>query len=868
MDFVEKAFSQLEKKDVFAWNSVLSMYSKHGLFATVLDSFVSMWNHGVQPNEFTFAMILSSCSRLRDVNYGRQVHCGVYKMGFEFSPFCQGALIDMYAKCSSLKDARLVFDGALNLDTVSWTAMIAGYVQVGLPVEAVKVFDKMRRVGDVPDQVALVTVINAYVALDRLGDACGLFAQIPNPNIVAWNVMISGHAQRGYAEEAISFYLKLKRIGLKATRSTIGSVLSAIASLSLLNYGLMVHAQVIKEGLNANVYVGSALVNMYAKCEKMDAAKEVFDSLDERNIVLWNAMLGGFAHNGLAHKVMDLFSCMKQHGPQPDEFTYTSILSACASLKDLKLGRQLHTVMIVNKFASNIFVTNALVDMYAKSGALKEARKQFELMKIHDNVSWNAIIVGYVQEEHNEEAFFMFRSMVSDGTLPDEVSLASILSACANVQEFKQGQQCHGLSVKVGLDTSIYAGSSLIDMYVKCGALSAACDVFYTMPYTSVVSINALIAGYTTNGVKEAINLFQEMQIVGLKPTEVTFAGLLDGCYEGASMLKLGRQIHCQVMKWGFLFGCEIVCVSLLCMYMNSQSLSDSETLFSELLNPKGLVLWTALISGYAQNNHCEKALQFYLQMRTENNLPDQAAFASVLRACSGLSSLQNGREVHSLILQTGFNMDEIVCSALIDMYAKCGDVESSAQVFHEMCSKNSVISWNSMIVGLAKNGYAEEALEVFTQMEQESIMPDDVTFLGVLSACSHAGRVAEGRKIFDLMVGHYKLQPRVDHLGCMVDILGRWGFLNEAEEFIIGLGFEADPMLWSTLLGACRKHGDEVRGRRVAEKLMELNPQSSSPYVLLSSIYAASENWKGADSLRRQMKSKGVKKLPGCSWV
>ncbi|XP_023534935.1 pentatricopeptide repeat-containing protein At3g09040, mitochondrial [Cucurbita pepo subsp. pepo] len=867
VDYAQKLFSRLEKKDVFSWNSVLSMYSKHGLFATVVESFVSMWNDGVRPNEFTFAMVLSACSRLLDVNYGRQVHCSVLKMGLGFSSFCQGGLIDMYAKCHDLRDARLVFDGALNMDTVSWTALIAGYVQDGLPEEAVKVFDRMQTVGLVPDQIALVTVINAYVALDRLGDARKLFAQLPNPNIVAWNVMISGHAKRGFALEAISFFLELKRTGLKATRSTIGSVLSAIASLSMLNYGLMVHAQVIKEGLNDNVYVGSALVNMYAKCEKMDAANEVFNSLEERNIVLWNAMLAGFAQNGLPHEVMDLFSYMKRYGPQPDEFTFTSIFSACASLQYLDFGRQLHNVMIKNKFISNLFVANALVDMYAKSGALKDARKQFELMKIHDNVSWNAIIVGYVQEEYNDEAFIMFRRMVSNGALPDEVSLASIVSACANVHELKPGQQCHCLLVKVGLDTSICAGSSLIDMYVKCGVLSAARDVFYSMPSRSVVSVNALIAGYTMNHLEEAIYLFHEMQMVGLKPTEVTFAGLLDGC-DGASLLKLGRQVHCEVIKWGFLLGREMVCVSLLCMYMNSQRLSDSETLFSELQYPKSLVLWTAFISGCAQNNHYEKALLFYQHMRSENILPDQATFASVLRACSGLSSLQNGQEIHSLIFHTGFNMDEITCSSLIDMYAKCGDVESSVKVFHEMRCRNSVVSWNSMIVGLAKNGYSEEALEIFREMEQQSIMPDDVTFLGVLSACSHAGRVSEGRKIFDVMVSHYRLQPRVDHLGCMVDILGRWGFLNEAEDFINRLGCKADPMLWSTLLGACRKHGDEVRGRRAAEKLMELKPQSSSPYVLLSSIYAASENWKQADSLRREMKSKGVKKLPGYSWI
>jgi pentatricopeptide repeat protein len=189
-------------------------------------------------------------------------------------------------------------------------------------------------------------------------------------------------------------------------------------------------------------------------------------------------------------------------------------------------------------------------------------------------------------------------------------------------------------------------------------------------------------------------------------------------------------------------------------------------------------------------------------------------------------------------------------------------------QVFEEMGCKNDVISWNSMIVGLAKNGYAEYALKIFDEMKQTSVMPDDVTLLGVLTACSHAGRVSEGRQIFDTMVNYYRIQPRVDHCACMVDLFGRWGFLKEAEEFIDKLKCKPDAMIWAALLGACRLHGDHIRGQWAAEELIELDPQNSSSYVLLSNIYAASGNWDGVNFLRRTMKNKGVRKLPGCSWI
>ncbi|XP_050207915.1 pentatricopeptide repeat-containing protein At3g09040, mitochondrial [Mercurialis annua] len=867
VDSAEKVFHTLENRDIFAWNSILSMYSKLRFLDMVLKCYATLWSHGMWPNEFTFAIVLSSCARLESVESGRLIHCHVVKMGFMFRSFCVAALIDLYAKCNSMSDCRRVADGGVDLDTVSWTSLIAGYVKAGLPEEALQVFEEMKRVGREPDQVAVVTVMNAYVGLGRLDDAFDLFSKMPNSNVVAWNVMISGHAQRGHEAKAVELFQEMRRVGIKSTRSTLGSVLSAIASLTALDFGLLVHAEAMKQGLDSNVYVGSSLINMYAKCEKIEAAKKIFDTLDERNVILWNAILGGFAQNGCAHKVMELFSDMKSSGFYPDEFTYTSILSACSCLEHLGGGRQLHSAIIKNKFASNLFVGNALIDMYAKSGVLDDARKQFELMKHRDNVSWNAIIVGYVQEEDEVEAFLMFQKMHSVGIMPDEVSLASILSACANVKGLEQGKQMQCLSVKSGLETSLYAGSSLIDMYAKCDELGSARKILSCMPERSVVSMNALIAGYAPIILEEAVILFKIMQAEGLNPSEITFVSLLDAC-GGPQLLNLGTQIHCLILKRGLQYDDEFLGISLLGMYMRSMRKTDAGVLFSEFSNPKSTILWTAMISGLAQNDCSGEALQFYREMRSCNSLPDQATFVSVLRACAVLSSMREGREIHSLIFHTSFDLDELTCSALIDMYAKCGDLRSSTQIFEEMLSKNNVISWNSMIVGFAKHGYAEDALRVFDEMKQTHVTPDDVTFLGVLTACSHAGRISEGRQIFDSMVNYYRIQPRVDHCACMVDLLGRWGYLEEAEEFICKLSFEPHDMIWNTMLGACRIHGDDVRGQRAAEKLIELEPQNSSPYVLLSNIYAASGNWDGVNILRRGMKEKGVKKFPGCSWI
>ncbi|CAL1406273.1 unnamed protein product [Linum trigynum] len=872
VDSAEKAFDWLESRDVSAWNSILLLYSKKAASFSVVRCFGLLWNEGVRPNEFTFAIALSACARLANVDCGRQVHSNLLKMGMESNCFSQGALIDMYAKSNQMAEARRVFDAALGKDTVSWTSLIAGYVQSGLPGEATKVFEEMQRSVMEPDQVALITVMNAYLSLGKLEDASKLFFQLSNPNVVAWNVIMSGHAKRGYEVEAVDFFRNMRSSGVKSTRSTLGSILSAIGNLAAVDFGLLVHGEAIKQGLYTNVYVGSSLISMYGKCAKPAAARKVFDDLEVQNLVLWNAMLGGYAQNGYAYEVLELFFNMNSYGFHPDEFTFTSILSACACLEFLEVGRQLHSVIIKNKLAPNLFVGNALVDMYAKSGNLHDARQQFELVKNKDNVSWNAIIVGYVQEENEVEAFNLFRRMNAlDYIIPDEFSLASILSACAKVRGLDQGKQVHCLSMKTGLETGLYAGSSLIDMYVKCGNLDSAHKILASMPKWSVVSLNALIAGYAPSNLEQAILLLRKIQAEGLKLSEVTFATILDAC-KGPEKLDIGSQIHCLVVKTGIPLDDEFLAVSLLTMYMSGQRKREGILLFSELSGLRSTIFWTALISGLTQNDSSEEALQFYQKMHASNFLPDQAVFVCVLKACALLSSVRDGAVIHALIFQTGFDSDEMTCSALVDMYAKCGDVESSMQVFEEMGgSKGNVISWNSMIVGLAKNGYAEDALRVFWDMTKNLnnvVVPDDVTFLGVLTACSHAGMVSEGRQIFNLMVNQYEIQPRIDHCACMVDLLGRWGFLEEAEEFISTFNLESDAKIWATMLGACRTHGDEGRGQRAAKKLIELEPQNSSPYVLLSNIHAASGNWDEVRSLRRSMKEKGVKKLPGCSWI
>lgn len=870
-----RVFHGLSERDGTAWSALLSAHTRHGSPGEVISEFEAMRLAGASADQHGLAIVLSSCARVAELSYGRRIHCDIIKTGFGGSAFCQGSLVNMYAKCCRLEDARRLFDRFEDPDTITWTAMIGGYVQAGRPEEALEVFDRMRERGDVPDEVTSVTAITAYVCLGRLQEARNLFMAMASPNCIAWNAMISGHAQNGHEAEALEFFREMHGAGVRPTRSTLGSVLSAAANLMALDAGRQAHCGALRLGLDSNVFVGSSLINLYAKCRAIEDARKVFDPMLEKNLVLWNAMLGGYTLNGRPQASVELFLRMKGWGLPCDEFTYVSLFGASASLESPRLGRQLHCAVIKRSYDRNAFVGNSVVDMYSKCGELGGARRQFELIPDRDVVSWNALMVGQVHNGCEAEALCTFCGMRGDAVEPDAVSFATVISACSSTGAFAMGKQAHCLAVRLGLESNTCVGSSLVDMYGKFGEMESARRAFELIHERSEVSTNALIAGYVQNDdADEAVRSFRGMLRQGLKPSPFTFASVLPACADSSSSSapSLGRQLHCQAMKSGSLRGDVYVEVALLTTYLKSRCPEDAIRLFSEVPGEDqgGLILWTAIISGHAQNGYCEDAITLFWKMHNHGVLPDQSAFASALGACADLASLRDGRAVHSLLVRSGFVSDEYTGSALVDVYSKCGDISSAVRAFEEVKkNKGDPISWNSMIAGLAKNGLAEEALTIFRQMCDFGVDPDEVTFLGVLTACSHAGLVAEGRRIFDSMERKYGVTPRADHYACLVDLLGRGGHLEEAEALVRkGLPFEPDGVIWATLLSACRVHGDGARGGRAAAELMKVEPRVSSPYVLLTGLCAGWGNWEGVRALRGAMKERGVRKAAGRSWI
>eukprot|EP01018_Ginkgo_biloba_P036876 Gb_04828 [translate_table: standard] len=548
-----------------------------------------------------------------------------------------------------------------------------------------------------------------------------------------------------------------------------------------------------------------------------------------------------------------------------DGFSYAYLLRECVNRKALAEGKQVHAHLIKSRFEPDMFVYNNLISMYIKCGSLTDARQLFDNMPERNVVSWSAMVAGCAQQGFGEEALKLFCEMQQAGMDFDQFIFSSVVRACSGIADEDQGRQVHAHIIKTEFETDVFVGSALVDMYAKCQCLDDARNVFDHLSERDVITWSGMISVYAQQGHgEEALKLFCEMQGFGVKPNHFTFVSVLMAC-TNISSLNHGKQVHSYIIKRGF-ESYAFVGSALDDMYAKCGNLEDARYVFDKM--PKhDAVSWNSMISGYAQKGYGEEALKLFCQMQQTSMKPDEFTFASVFRACANLATLEFGSQLHALSAKTGLESDICVGSALLDMYAKCGSIEGAKRMFNEM-PKKDVVAWNAMIAGCAQHGYGKEALQLFDKMQESGVKPNHITFAGIICACTHAGLVDEGHRYFYSMSRDHGITPRMSNYACMVDLLGRAGHLDEADDFISQMTVEPDVVVWRTLLGACRIHGDMEIAKRAADNILRLEPQDAATYVLLSNMYAASGKWDDAAKVRKMMKDQRVLKEPGCSWI
>ncbi|KAJ7560407.1 hypothetical protein O6H91_04G128300 [Diphasiastrum complanatum] len=738
----------------------------------------------------TYACLLKWSSRRKALAEGKRVHALIVHRGLHPNIFLGNALINMYAKCGSVLDARQVFDS------------------------------------------------------------------LPEHNELSWTSLMSAYANHGQGEEAINLFQQMQQKGIPPNKFAFVVVLKACARIPALQKGKQLHSDIIRSGFFSDVYVGSTLVDMYAKCRCIELARQVFDSMHERNVVSWNSMIAGYARQGLGKEALTLYEQMKEEGVQPNNVTYVVLLKACASISALEEGKQLHMDIIKSGFESDVIVGSTLVDMYAKCKLLKHAHQVFINMHQRDLVSWTAMIAGYAQQGLGKEALALYEQMKQEGLQPDDVTYVVLLKACASIAALEQGKQLHSAIIKSGFESNAMVGNILVDMYAKCGCIEDARQVFNNMRERNVVSWNAMIAGYAQQGLgNEALVLYVQMKQEGLQPDDVTYVVLLKACACIAS-LEAGKQIHLDIIRSGFELD-FIVGSTLVDMYAKCGCIDHARQVFNNM-HERDVVSWNSMLAGYAQHWLGKEALSLYEQMKQEAVQPNNVTYATLLKVCASIAALEKGKRLHFDIIKSGFELDVMVGSALVDMYAKCGCMKDASQVFNHIHERN-VVSWNAMITGYAQHGFGKEALTLFEQMKREGIKPDDVTYVSILSACSHSGLVDKGLHIFDYMCKDQGLIPTMDHCACMVDLLGRAGCLNDAEDFINEMPIQPSAVVWMTLLGAARNHGHVEIGRRAFDCVVKMEPENAAAHALLSNIYAAAGRRDEVVKIRQEMNDAGV---------
>ncbi|KAI4303211.1 hypothetical protein MLD38_038868 [Melastoma candidum] len=551
-------------------------------------------------------------------------------------------------------------------------------------------------------------------------------------------------------------------------------------------------------------------------------ARRLFDRLPNRDRVCWNAMISAYCQLGLPRESLSLLGSMRAADIRPDHFTFTSCLNACARSGDVLFGGHVHALVVVSGYGGHVAVSNALIDMYGKCSRPDSAEKVFEETVGRNDISYCSLLFAYMRTGLFAEADVFFTSW------------------CGDIQ----------------------------------------------------IAWNVMIAGYAEcDEVESCIQLFNKMNESPCEPDQWTLSSLMDVSAESSEMV-YGRAVHAFVIKsgWGSAdesrnsilgfyskhrkhdalkllesFGARTL-VSwnvMIDSYMKVGDVHNALLAFKQAPE-RNVNLWTAVTIGYSQNGFPEQALSFFVDMIRNSLRPDDVSFVAALHACSSLAVLSHGQMIHGNVIRCGFHMAVCVGNGLTNMYAKCGHLEWSCRMFADIPRKD-VVSWNAMLFGLGLHGHGLQAMKHFEEMLACGIKPDKASFISLLMTCSHSGLVEEGRAIFNAMETEYGVKQEEEHVKCMVDMLGRNGFLEEARDLAIEHGGAG---LQEALLGACSVHGEMAIGKEIGEDLRLMEPWKDISYVALSNLYCVSGKWKEAEMVRKMMRSQGVRKKPGCSWV
>lgn len=659
-----------------------------------------------------------------------------------------------------------------------------------------------------------------YLTQRRFQDARKLLDIFPardeHGRVVHWTSLLTKYSKTGWVEEArILFDIMPQR-----------NIVTYNAMLSgYVQYGMLAEAcQFFKEMPERNVVSWTSMISGLADMGRIHEAKKLFNEMPEKNVVSWNSMIVGLIRNGDLEEARLLFDQM----PMKDTVSWNTMIAGYAENCRMEEARILFDGMLER----NVISWTSVISGYCWSGNVDEAYFLFQRMPERNVVSWTAMIDGFARNGFYEEALLLFLELrKSSDVKPNRETFVPLAYACTGMELISLGKQLHAHLFVNGWDHDDYDGKlskSLVHMYSTFGYMDLAYLIFsQNSGNFDIQSFNHMINGYIQIGqLESAQNLFDKVPIR-------------------------------DKISWTSMIG----------EYISIGEVSKACHLFQNMPE-KDAVAWTTMISGHVRNELLDEAINLFSEMRTQGVVPLNSTYSVLLGAMGAVAYLDSGRKLHGLLIKTEHKHDLILNNSLISMYAKCGEINHACSIFSHMASRD-LVSWNSMIMGFSDHGLSNEALKIFESMMESRTLPNSVTFLGILSACSHAGLVGRGWEMFNAMSDVYSIKPGLEHYICMISLLGRAGRVNEAHELILRLPFEPGHAVWGALLGMCGlgQRNAEI-ARYAAMRLLEIDPLNASAHVALCNIFAANGQYVAEKTLRREMGLKGVRKVPGCSWV
>ncbi|MCO5577308.1 hypothetical protein L7F22_031135 [Adiantum nelumboides] len=769
-------FASAEEPNVFSWHAIISAHITLEKFQAALVLYFWMLDTGLKPNKLTYSCALKACSNTRALEHGRLIHGDILRHSLESGVVVGTILVNLYAACGDLEDARAAFLKLSSKNIVSWGALISGYTQHGKSLLALEHYEEMQNTGLTPDDYLFScalkacgsiqaitlgllihdkiirqngegnvvlgnTLIDMYAKCGDLTDGQKVFNSLPNKTSVTWSAILAGCVFNGDTHLAFEIYSKLEMDGVRLNTFICSSLLRACGQMSDMNKGKSLHDNIIKIGHDDDLVVGNALIDMYIRCGGVEEAHMLFDNTWNKDDVAWGTIISGCvqANNPLA--ALSLFERMQREGRVGNSITFSSAIQACGGIRGYTEGKLIHFQIISQGLESDNVVGSTLVDMYAKCACLREAWNVFKGLRTKTLPSWGALIDGFAsQENYGQLALDMFQIMQEECNEPNIVLHSSALKACCTIGAFQEARLIHHQIICSGLKIDLVAGNALVDMYIRSGSMDGANKVFDEIINRDIITWNSLISGCTELcHFSRALELFWDLQKDNISPDRITILSCLKAC-GGVCCLAQGRLlhlcVHLGVIEMDLSMG-----NALMDMYSRCGSMEDAERVFADM-PMVDVISWGTIIAGYALQGRVEMVEHYFHNMRMQGMMADEGIFTSIFSACRLVGYLSEARR------------------SFVSMREDC------------IITPNK-LHFNCMSDLIARTGQLYDAQKFLTSMPTEA---DNTCWMSLLTSCKAYGNVKLGRKCFEEAI---LIEP-----DCAAGYILMWGIYADAQQW------------------------------------------------------------------------------------